>query len=113
MDRVLRDAASNFLSTLRNNPDEARDSLATLISTTLFANMNNYGYDVFGNETDDGSGDFAPKHPVFASAYLMDRYEINDIVINAGLRYDYIDMDTWAWANPKLPYDRSNYHTDS
>jgi len=104
-------AASNFLSTLRNNPDAARDSLATLISTTLFANMDNYGYDVFGNETDAGSGDFAPKNPVFASAYVMDRYEINDIVINAGLRYDYIDMDTWAWVNPQLPIIDRTYHT--
>ena len=105
------DDASNFLSTLRNNPDAARDSLATLISTSLFSNFNNYGYDVFGNETDEGSGDFAPKNPVFASAYLMDRYEINDIVINAGLRYDYIDMDTWAWVDPKLPIVDQYYHT--
>ena len=105
------DDASNFLSTLRNNPDAARDSLATLISTSLFSNFNNYGYDVFGNETDEGSGDFAPKNPVFASAYLMDRYEINDRVINAGLRYDYIDMDTWAWVDPKLPIVDQYYHT--
>ena len=41
----------------------------------------------------------------------MDRYEINDIVINAGLRYDYIDMATWAWVNPKLPYVDQYYHT--
>ena len=28
---------------------------------------------------------------------------VNDLIINAGLRYDYIDMDSWAWANPQLP----------
>lgn len=93
---------SNFLSTLRNNPDAARDSLAALIGSTAFANLNNYGYDVFGNEIDD-EGLFAPKHPVLASVYLLDRIEVNDLIINAGLRYDFIDMDSWAWKDPSLP----------
>ena len=93
---------SNFLSTVRQNPDAARDSLSALIGSTLFANLNNYGYDVFGNETDE-AGLFAPKNPVLASIYLVDRLEVNDLIINAGLRYDFIDMDSWAWANPLLP----------
>ncbi len=93
---------SNFLSTLRNNPDNARDSLAALIGSTAFANLNNYGYDVFGKETDE-EGLFAPKNPVLASFYLLDRIEVNDLIINAGLRYDYIDMDSWAWKDPSLP----------
>jgi hypothetical protein len=94
--------ASNLLSVLRGNPDAARDSLAQLIGTTLFTNFNNYGFDVFGNETDE-DGLFAPKHPVLGSAYLVDRIEVNDLIINAGLRYDYIDMDSWAWTDPTLP----------
>jgi hypothetical protein len=104
----------NFLSTVRNNPDLARDSLSKLISTTLFANFNNYGYDVFGNETDE-EGLFAPKHPVFASAYIVDRIEISDLIINAGLRFDHIDMDSWAWVDPRLPvFDtRTNLIPDS
>ncbi|MDP2365713.1 MAG: hypothetical protein Q8M94_18340, partial [Ignavibacteria bacterium] len=93
---------SNFLSSVRNNPDAARDSLAAFIGSTVFANLDNYGFDVFGNETDE-EGLFAPKHPVLASAYLVDRIEVNDLIINAGLRYDYIDMNSWAWANPQLP----------
>ncbi|WP_337873169.1 TonB-dependent receptor [Ignavibacterium sp.] len=106
--------AGNFLSTVRNNPDLARDSLSTLISTTLFANFNNYGFDVFGNETDE-EGLFAPKHPVFASAYIVDRIEISDLIINAGLRFDHIDMDSWAWEDPRLPvFDtRTNLIPDS
>lgn len=100
---------SNLLTTLRQNPDGARDSLAALFGSTLFANLNNFGYDVFGNETDE-EGLFAPKHPVLASVYLVDRIEVNDLIINAGLRYDYIDMDSWAWVNPKLPYiDRQTH----
>lgn len=101
---------SNFLSTIRNNPDLARDSLSTLIGTTLFANFNNYGFDVFGNETSDGDGVFAPKHPMFISGYVTDRFEISDLIINAGLRYDFIDMDSWAWENPLNPdIDRVNH----
>jgi hypothetical protein len=93
---------SNFLSTVRNNPDAARDSLSALIGSTLFANFDNYGFDVFGNETDQ-AGVFAPKHPLLASGYVEDRFEVNDLIINAGLRYDYIDMDSWAWSDPLEP----------
>ena len=97
---------SDLLSVLRNNPDLARDSMATLVGSTMFTNYNNYGFDVFGNETDE-AGLFAPKNPVLASGYLLDRIEVNDMIINAGLRYDYIDMDSWAWTDPLLPnFDR-------
>lgn len=93
---------SNFLTTVRNNPDQARDSLAALIGSALYQDFDNYGFDVFGNETDE-KGLFAPKKPVFASMYFVDRIEVSDLIINAGLRYDYFDMDSWAWTNPQLP----------
>jgi len=109
--RWQNNSPSNFLSTVRNNPDAARDSLSTLIGTTLFANFNNYGFDVFGNETTDADGVFAPKHPLFASGYFLDRFEVSDLIINAGLRYDYIDMDSWAWTNPLNPGIDRTYHT--
>lgn len=94
--------ASNILSIFRNNPDMARDSISTLIARNLYTNFDNYGYDVFGGETDE-EGLFAPKHPLLASGYVVDRIEVSDLIINAGLRYDYIDMDSWAWVDPKLP----------
>lgn len=103
--------ASNFLSSVRNNPDAARDSLATFIGSTLFNSFNTYGYDVFGNETSDGDGLYSPKHPVIAAAYATDRYEVGDLVINAGLRYDYINMDTWKWVDPATPYIDQVDHT--
>ena len=56
------------------------------------AGVNNYGYDEFGDELDDDEL-FGPKKPVFASAYLQDRIEFEDIILNLGLRYDYIDVD--------------------
>ncbi|MDZ7260547.1 MAG: TonB-dependent receptor [candidate division KSB1 bacterium] len=33
----------------------------------------------------------APGHPIFAGAYLQDRIELRDLIINAGVRLDYID----------------------
>jgi CarboxypepD_reg-like domain/TonB-dependent Receptor Plug Domain len=95
--------ANNFLATIRQYPDQAATTagLKSLIASTLFRNYNNFGFDVFGNETD--AGEFAPKHPLLASGYVEDRIEVNDLIINAGLRYDYIDMDSWAWTNPQLP----------
>lgn len=96
-------APATFLSTILQNPDKANnpDSLLTLIGASLYFNFNNYGYDPLGRETD--AYPFGPKHPVIGSAYVQDKLEISDLIINAGLRYDYIDMDSWKWVNPKLP----------
>jgi len=102
--------ASNVLSIFRNNPDMARDSMSTLIARNTYSNFANYGYDVFGGETDE-EGLFAPKHPLLASGYVVDRIEVNDLIINAGLRYDYIDMDSWAWVNPGSPVIDRVEHT--
>jgi hypothetical protein len=95
--------ANNFLTTIRQNPDAVRttEGFKNLIATSLYRNYNNFGFDVFGNETD--AGDFAPKNPILASGYVEDRIEVSDLIINAGLRYDFIDMDSWKWSNPLLP----------
>lgn len=62
------------------------------------AQPNNYGFDVYGNEADDDAFNAdgiqtadAAKNPVFSSFYLQDKIEYNDLIINAGLRYDYFD----------------------
>jgi outer membrane receptor for ferrienterochelin and colicin len=101
-----------ILSGLRGNPDMAAntDSLEYFIGKSLYTNWNNYGYDIFGNEI-SSSDQFGPKHPVFASGYIEDRIEVSDLIINAGLRYDYINMDSWAWANPQEPTINYNTHT--
>ena len=64
-----------------------------------------FGYDITGrNRTGSGDGDFAPKEPVFAYAYLQDRFELDDLVINFGLRMDYFDTRTDILKNPGLPF---------
>lgn len=63
-----------------------------------------YGYDVFMNEVDDGPD--GPKRPVTAALYVNDKMEFDDIVVNAGLRWDYFDMDLWTTADKAAPeYD--------
>jgi len=102
--------ASTLLQTLRQNPDMAAntDSLLSLVGRTLYTSFDNYGYDVFGKETNKGL--FSAKNPVLASGYIQDRFEIHNLIINAGLRFDFIDMDTWAWVDPNRPDIDLNTH---
>ncbi|MFA8451850.1 MAG: TonB-dependent receptor [Bacteroidales bacterium] len=64
--------------------------------------INNYGYDVLGNEY-DGDGFMAPHKPIFASAFIQDKIEYEDIILNLGLRYDYIDVDNRQLIDPTRP----------
>ena len=76
---------------------------------------NSYGYDVFGNpiESDvikNGSLYYlGPRKPVFAAAYVQDKVELSDIILNLGLRYDYINPDSKDVADPSnLFFDANN-----
>ncbi|MCA9730687.1 MAG: TonB-dependent receptor [Deferribacteres bacterium] len=65
-----------------------------------------YGYDLWGNElnTDDVNG---ARHPQRYAAYLQDKFELSDLVINAGLRLDVIDNDDIEMPDPSNPsWDR-------
>ncbi len=65
------------------------------------ARPNNYGYDFFGNELNDGFD--APKNPLFAAFYVQDKIEYNDLIINVGLRFDHFDTDDRRLKNPENP----------
>ncbi|MGD8778229.1 MAG: TonB-dependent receptor [Ignavibacteria bacterium] len=69
---------------------------------TVSSGVNNYGYDIYGNEY-DGDGFYASREPVFASAYIQDRIELEDLILNLGLRYDYIDIDNLELTDPTRP----------
>jgi outer membrane receptor protein involved in Fe transport len=67
-------------------------------------NPNNIGYDVFGKAVDedvlgaDAAGNKAiltigARHPVYGAGYVQSKIELQDIVLNLGLRYDYILAD--------------------
>lgn len=100
----------SILRNINQHPDDVRttEGLVQLLQDQSFSNFNNFGYDLFGNTVDDATSPYAPKHPVFASGYLQDKFESDDLIINAGLRFDYIDMDSWALTNPSNPtYDEN------
>jgi hypothetical protein len=56
-----------------------------------------YGYDYKGNSTDGynvpgvSSKVDAPYKPTFAAAYVQNKFEFNDLILNVGLRYEYMD----------------------
>jgi hypothetical protein len=76
------------------------DQIKTRIISTQGASV--YGYDYLGNETDE-NGWLAPHKPVEASAYITDKIEYEDLIINLGLRYDYINIDNRMMIDPKNP----------
>jgi hypothetical protein len=99
-----------ILSAIRLSPDLARntETLHDLIVSNSGSVQQNYGYDVFGNESD--AAPYEPKEPVFASGYIQDKIEISDLIINAGLRYDYLDMDSWRIDDLSNPvFNRSDW----
>ncbi|MHB8905376.1 MAG: TonB-dependent receptor domain-containing protein [Melioribacteraceae bacterium] len=85
-----------------NHPNASAADLEAFKTQTLVTlGVNNYGYDYLGNEVNDGI--FGPRKPVFASAYIQDRIEYEDIIINAGLRFDYFNVDQKTFVDPTFP----------
>lgn len=95
--------------TMRNWSSRGQASYARAINIDgiskekiLYLNaVNNYGYDIYGNELNGNQSDFsssrdgfyAPHKPIIAAAYIQDKMEFSDIILNVGFRFDYIDPD--------------------
>ncbi|MFQ5650520.1 MAG: carboxypeptidase-like regulatory domain-containing protein [bacterium] len=118
---ITAQTALNFLRGARQNPDILRQALAGDRSDpqVLAAQRNlgalargvsfNYGYDVFGNEIDVDGVD-GPRHPKYFSAYIQDKFEASDLVINAGVRLDVIDNDDFTFSDTSNPpWDQANF----
>jgi outer membrane receptor protein involved in Fe transport len=79
------------------------------------------GYDIYGNEVDndvvDTSGAtyyFAPPEPAFAAVYVQDKIELSDIILNLGLRWDYISPDSRTTVDPgNLSYNSAFFLMNS
>lgn len=95
-----------------SKPDSARNAVSRDNVMRSAGLPNNFGYDLFGNEIDDGID--APKHPKFIAAYLQDKIEYKDLIINAGLRFDYFDTDDRYFIDPTDPTFLNNdiFHID-
>ncbi len=87
---------------------------ATEIEKYRGADVRMYGYDVEGREID--SGDYLtdvvrdadgrplsgfknqkPYHPIIMNGYVQDKIEFEDLILNLGLRWDYIDPNAWMF----------------
>lgn len=90
-----------MLKDLRRDPDLARNQLALASYVRRYGTPDNYGFDELGRPIE--SGPDRPKHPKFLSAYAQDKIELGDLIINAGLRFDRIDMSTWSLSDPTRP----------
>lgn len=97
-----------------NNPDVYAGALAGdladygALSAATATGM--LGYDIWGNEIDSNyNGIDGPKHPTYGAAYIQDKFEAKQLVINAGLRFDYIDNDDFTFADMANPaWDQTN-----
>jgi outer membrane receptor protein involved in Fe transport len=84
----------------------SQDALEVTLMKASGTGSNLYGYDIFGNEIDndiykDGALYYlGARKPVFASAYVQDKIELDDIILNIGLRYDFINPDSKDTKDP-------------
>ena len=101
------------LSGLLNENNKLPDGDPKKITTEqviIGRGVNNFGYDVLGNQI-SGSGITGPRKPIFASGYVQDKIEYNDLILNVGLRFDYIDIDNKTFVDPRRPERSINYNT--
>jgi outer membrane receptor protein involved in Fe transport len=69
-----------------------------------FRDIDRYGFDELGNETDFDDDDLdGPKKPKTLGLFLQDKYEREGLIVNGGLRLDYIDTATEALASETTP----------
>jgi len=77
--------------------------------------VNNYGYDlngdVYDGEDNYETGQIGPKQPLFAGVYVQDKMEYENLIINAGLRYDYINTDNITFIDPLHPEYSIDFNT--
>jgi hypothetical protein len=97
---VMSDFLSGNAQVTPGYLDSIRAETQSVTERARAAGFEIYGYDEYGRELD--SGPDGAKHPVEASAWINDKIEFEDIIVNAGLRFNYYDMDNWE------PRDRAN-----
>lgn len=73
--------------------------------------VNNFGYDVFGNIYDGDDPVYKAHKPIFAAGYIQDKIEYNDLILNVGVRFDYIDVDNYTFIDKTRPELNINYST--
>jgi outer membrane receptor protein involved in Fe transport len=84
-----------------------------------FDDINNFGYNLFGEKSDtsisfmsvsEGGKDTTyyrmdgAKHPITLAFYLQDKFEWKWLVVNAGIRWDYLDVRSKRLKDEVLPF---------
>jgi len=65
--------------------------------------VDRFGYALTDPEKHLDSGLDGAKHPKDASVYVQNKYEKEQLVLNVGIRYDYLNVDTQVLSNENLP----------
>ena len=82
------------------------------------AYVDNLGFTVDYTDKENGNRYQAPGEPTIMGAYFQDKIELQDLVVNAGIRFDYFDPNTEApedWndihliANREIDREASNF----
>ncbi|MCU0452365.1 MAG: TonB-dependent receptor [Bacteroidetes bacterium] len=85
---------AGYLKFMDSNEDGIIDrTFANPLEERTFVNnagvIATVGYDNYGVEVDDGVN--APGEPFLASAYVQNKFEYQDLILNVGVRYELID----------------------
>jgi len=98
--RLFTTGSAALLKWYRDNPDLVQGGgIVRDYKVARNGGVNNYGYDFYGNEITDTKKIDGPKTPINLGAYAQDKMEFADLVVNAGLRFDYIDNDDIRFVN--------------
>ncbi len=68
-----------------------------------YGNINRYGYDEWGNESDDEGWRNEAKNPMDFALYLQDRIEYQGLIVTAGVRFDMFDYKGTRLRNADTP----------
>lgn len=73
-----------------------------------FQDVDRYGFNVTGDRLEN-SGLQGAKHPITFATYFQDKIELSGLVVNAGLRLDYLNVNTKRLRDEANPLDPDHY----
>ena len=108
-----------FVNTDGLRPDQLSLDLFSPNELAFNGLVSYFGYDYLGNEFDGTFDDFfdvdpatgertflvAPNRPIYAAAYLQDKFTINDMIFRLGVRIDRYDANTRVLKDPFSLYE--------
>ncbi|MEK7774383.1 MAG: TonB-dependent receptor [Candidatus Zixiibacteriota bacterium] len=70
-----------------------------------FDDLDRYGYDSVGNESENSGTRDGAKHPINIALFAQDRIEWRGMIVNAGLRFEYFDYKAKRIKNMVNPFN--------